>query len=203
MVSVTLLEKDTSWTVCFLAVCFGIGSWVATNSLWVELPIMVNCLPESWNLASYLTVIIQIANIAPLTYSLLKYWKPNVVKEVPAIYVVLVTGTASCLLLAFFWRSIGLLGNEPHSIGLLILAFTLAMTDCTSSVTYLPFMATFREVYMPAYLVGEGLSGLLPGLVALGQGARNGAGCFNTNATTTTAPTNISPTTATTIAATG
>ncbi|EDV29077.1 uncharacterized protein TRIADDRAFT_63205 [Trichoplax adhaerens] len=195
MVSVTLLEKNTSWTVCFLAVCFGIGSWVATNSIWVELPIMVNCLPESWNLASYITVIIQIANLAPLTYSLLKHWKPNVVKEVPAIYVVLVTGTASCLLLAFFWRSIAIVGGEPHSIGLLILGFTLAMTDCTSSVTYLPFMATFREVYMPAYLVGEGLSGLLPGLVALGQGARNGAGCFNQNISVATVATTMHPTT--------
>lgn len=49
-----------------LLVCtFGMGSWVAINGLWVELPLLVAELPEGWYLPSYLTVIIQLANDAP------------------------------------------------------------------------------------------------------------------------------------------
>ena len=44
-----------------LAALFGIGAWVAINGLWVELPLIVNELPEKWNLPSYLSVIIQVS----------------------------------------------------------------------------------------------------------------------------------------------
>lgn len=43
-----------------LAALFGIGAWVAINGLWVELPLLVDQLPEGWNLPSYLSVIIQV-----------------------------------------------------------------------------------------------------------------------------------------------
>jgi hypothetical protein len=44
----------------------GIGSWIGINSLWIQLPLLVNVLPEAWYLASYLVIIIQLANIGPL-----------------------------------------------------------------------------------------------------------------------------------------
>lgn len=43
-----------------LAALFGVGAWVAINGLWVELPLLVDQLPEGWNLPSYLSVIIQV-----------------------------------------------------------------------------------------------------------------------------------------------
>ena len=42
------------------------------NGLWVELPVLVSVLPESWALASYLSVIVQIANLGPISYALLR-----------------------------------------------------------------------------------------------------------------------------------
>jgi riboflavin transporter 2 len=56
-----------------LAVLFGMASWISVNGLWVELPVIVPQLPENWALASYLSVIVQIANIGPITYALLRY----------------------------------------------------------------------------------------------------------------------------------
>jgi riboflavin transporter 2 len=56
-----------------LFVLFGISSWVAINGLWVETPILVQRLPEAWNLASYIVVIIQLANIGPIIYSIIKF----------------------------------------------------------------------------------------------------------------------------------
>jgi riboflavin transporter 2 len=37
-----------------LAILFGISSWVEINGVWVQTPILVNKLPESWTLASYI-----------------------------------------------------------------------------------------------------------------------------------------------------
>uniref|UniRef100_A0A670ZGJ9 Riboflavin transporter n=1 Tax=Pseudonaja textilis TaxID=8673 RepID=A0A670ZGJ9_PSETE len=57
--------------VVHLLVCLlGTGSWVAINGMWVELPLMVPRLPEGWLLPTYLTVIIQLANLGPLAFTL-------------------------------------------------------------------------------------------------------------------------------------
>lgn len=167
--------SNTSIITYLLVVLFGSGSWVAVNGIWVELPIIVQHIPESWSLPSYLTVIIQLANIGPLIFTLGNKFYPRVFREKPAILIVVSTGAVACALLAFFWKETGYVAGAERSIALLILAFFISVVDCTSSVTFLPYMAVFRELYMSPYFVGEGLSGLLPSLVALGQGVGAGA----------------------------
>ena len=46
--------------VDLLAVLFGISSWISINGLWVELPLLVQDLPEKWALPSYLSIIVQV-----------------------------------------------------------------------------------------------------------------------------------------------
>ena len=46
--------------VDLLAVLFGISSWISINGLWVELPLLVQNLPEGWALPSYLSIIVQV-----------------------------------------------------------------------------------------------------------------------------------------------
>ena len=167
--------SGTSIVTYILVVIFGTGSWIAINGLWVELPIIVQEIPESWSLPSYLTVIIQLANIAPLAFTLGNVFFPRVVREIPAIYISVLVGIASCALLAFFWKETTFIAGAERSTALLVLCFFLATVDCTSSVTFLPYMAIFRPVYMSPYFVGEGLSGLLPSLVALAQGVGGGS----------------------------
>jgi len=159
----------------FLVVVFGTGSWIAVNGLWVELPIIVQEIPESWSLPSYLTVIIQLANIAPVAFTLGNKFYPRVVREVPVIYISVIIGIISCALLAIFWKETSYIAGAERSTALLILCFFLSMVDCSSSVTFLPYMAIFREVYMSPHFAGQGLSGLLPSLVALGQGVGGGS----------------------------
>ncbi len=179
-----------------LVVIFGTGSWIAVNGLWVELPIIVQEIPESWSLPSYLTVIIQLANIGPLAFTLGNKFFPRVVREVPVIYISLLIGAAACTLLVFFWKETSYIAGVERSTALLVLCFFLSMVDCTSSVTFLPYMAIFREVYMSPFFGGEGLSGLLPSLVALGQGV--GGGGSNTSCVNPTqAPVNATNVTST------
>ena len=158
-----------------LCVVFGTGSWIAINGLWVELPIIVPEIPESWSLPSYLTVMIQLANIAPLAFTLGNKFFPRVVYEVPVIYISVLVGIISCALLSFFWKETSYIAGAERSTALLVLCFFLSMVDCTSSVAFIPYMAIFREVYMSPYFAGEGLSGLLPSLVALAQGVGGGS----------------------------
>ncbi|XP_072498900.1 solute carrier family 52, riboflavin transporter, member 3-like [Notamacropus eugenii] len=175
-----------------LLVCiFGSGSWIAINGLWVELPQLVARLPEGWNLPSYLTVIIQLANVGPLFITLLHRFQPGCLSEVPVIYAVLTLGTMACVLFAFLWEKISVVAGVPHSIAFMVLTFILALVDCTSSVTFLPFMARLPAKYMNTLFVGESLSGLLPALVALIQGSGPKTCAHVTNGSIPTVPPKI------------
>ncbi|CAL8367152.1 unnamed protein product [Lota lota] len=165
--------------VHLLACAFGMGSWLAVNGLWVELPLIVNTLPEGWDLPSYLTVIIQLANVGPLLVTLMHKLRPGYLKETVVIYAILTIGVLACVLLAFFWHVTTVVAGAPHSTAFFIITFFLSLVDCTSSVTFLPFMVGLPAKYVTTYFIGEGLSGFVPGLVALAQGVGM-ASCVNT-----------------------
>lgn len=129
----------------------------------------------------------QIANIGPIVYSTCKVLRPEA-KSAPFIYCVLAIGCLASFFLALFWDETSYIGGELHSTALLILVFFLALVDCTSSVLYLPYMALWKNIYLPFYSVGEGLSGLVPALVALAQGVGN-SNDFENNTTSTLAST--------------
>ncbi|XP_037548811.1 riboflavin transporter 2 [Nematolebias whitei] len=153
-----------------LACLLGMGSWVSINGLWVELPLIVSQVPEGWYLPSYLSVLIQMANVGPLLVTLMHRFRPGSLNEAAIIYMIIGLGTVASFLLGFFWKETVLVAGVPRSVALLVLTFFLAVVDCTSSVTFLPFMTRLRPQYLTTYFIGEGLSGLLPALVALIQG---------------------------------
>jgi len=165
-----------------MALFFGIGAWISINGMWVELPLLVQTLPEAWNLPSYMSVIIQMANVGPIAYSLLHTLRPTVVKETNSIYVVMTIGTISSLLLVFLWTQTTVVDGVQHSTALFVLLFFISLVDCSSSVLFMPFMANFRQVYLTSYLIGEGLSGFLPSLFALAQGVGGNPQCNATDA---------------------
>ena len=70
-------------------------------------------MPEGWNLPAYFTVIIQLANLGPLSYGLLR-WAIRRYKlstdsrsedklETVAIYLIIIIGAVSVFLLSFYW----------------------------------------------------------------------------------------------------
>lgn len=153
-----------------LACAFGLGAWVAVNGLWVELPLIVNVLPEGWELPSYLTVIIQLANLGPLLVTLMHKLYPGRLKEPIVIYSILSIGVVACVLLAFFWDETTVVAGRQHSTAFFVITFFLALVDCTSSVTFLPFMTRLPAKFITTYFIGEGLSGFIPAVIALAQG---------------------------------
>lgn len=55
----------------------------------------------------------------------------------------------------------------------------MSFVDCTSSLLYLPFIANFKEQYVISYMIGAGLSGPIPGTLALAQGVGGYTECIN------------------------
>ena len=153
-----------------LACLFGLGSWVTICGLWVELPLIVPQIPEGWYLPSYLSVLIQLANVGPLGVTLAHRLCPGKLNEATLIYSIVSLGAVATFLMAFFWRETVEIGGTHRSVPLFVLTFLVSAVDCTSSVTFLPFMNRLPPVYLTSYFIGEGLSGLLPALVALAQG---------------------------------
>ncbi|XP_005179334.1 solute carrier family 52, riboflavin transporter, member 3-A isoform X2 [Musca domestica] len=178
--------ENRSVIVDILAIFFGIGTWIGINGTFIQLPLLVEVAPEGWSLPSYLSVMVQIGNLGPLTYTLIqKFCKRN---DAPMIYILLATGTLSAILTAFFYDKTAVVFGGQHSVALFALTIFTAFTACTSSVLFMPYMGRFREIYLITYFVGEGLSGLLPSVVALIQGIGGSAECRLVNTTETGEP---------------
>ncbi|CAC5419056.1 SLC52A3 [Mytilus coruscus] len=140
--------KEVNIIVYLLVVLFGIGSWVDINGMFVEIPVFVQHLPERWKLPSYLSIITQLANIGPIFIAVMYIVSKKYIWERIAVYAVLCTGSASCVLLSFFCKETTVIAGDLHSTALLVLHFILSLTDCTTSVLFLPFMATFKRQYI-------------------------------------------------------
>ncbi|XP_045417162.1 solute carrier family 52, riboflavin transporter, member 2 isoform X4 [Lemur catta] len=76
-------------------------------------------------------------------------------------------GTA---LLAPLWRQVAPVAGQLHSVAFLALAFVLAMASCASNVTFLPFLSHLPPPFLRSFFLGQGLSALLPCVLALVQG---------------------------------
>ncbi|XP_069321966.1 solute carrier family 52, riboflavin transporter, member 2 isoform X2 [Eulemur rufifrons] len=76
-------------------------------------------------------------------------------------------GTA---LLAPLWRQVAPVAGQLHSVAFLPLALMLAMASCASNVTFLPFLSHLPPPFLRSFFLGQGLSALLPCVLALVQG---------------------------------
>lgn len=78
-----------------------------------------------------------------------------------------IVGTA---LLAPLWHHVAPVAGQPHSVAFLTLAFILALACCASNVTFLPFLSHLPPPFLRSFFLGQGLSALLPCVLALVQG---------------------------------
>lgn len=155
---------------------WGLGTWLGVNGLYVQLPLLVQELPEGWALPASMVLAVQLANVGLLLFALLKRLRPRAA-ESQYIYGLLVIGTLALLLNAFLYPQTVLIGSTDRSIAFLVLTFFAALVGCTSSVLFYPYLRHFRDVYLVTYLFGEGLSGFLPSIIALAQGVGGAPTC--------------------------
>ncbi|KDR16658.1 solute carrier family 52, riboflavin transporter, member 3-A isoform X2 [Zootermopsis nevadensis] len=170
--------SNRKFLVDILAILFGISAWLSVNGTFVQLPLLVQSQPEGWSLPSYIAVIIQIANVGPILYSISQKLFPGKIKDSWIIYVILILGSTALLLMAFFYHETSFISDGQYSTALFVLIFVGALVGCTSSVLFMPFMGNFLEIYLISYFIGEGLSGFLPSAVALIQGVGGNPVCI-------------------------
>ncbi len=142
------------------------------NGVFVELPFMVNRLPEGYKIASTLALAIQAGNVGPAAYAL-AYRRYGTRSYSPTVYAILTIGVVCCCLLAAFWS----VSAGGVSYPLIVLATGLALVDCTSSVVFWPVVARFPKHLLPGLAVGEALGGTLAGALGWIQAANNGGVC--------------------------
>lgn len=162
-------QKSNSLIVHLLITIFGVSAWLGINSIFVELPLLVNSLPEKWNLPMYIVIMIQVANIGPMTYVLARKFGFDF-RESNWIFGLLGLGAFTMCLMAFFYKETLFLGEKEYSAVLLTATFFTALVDCSSSLLFMPYLRHFREIYLVSYFIGEGLSGIIPSAIALIQG---------------------------------
>ncbi len=107
-------------------------------------------------------MIIQLANVGPLTYGAVRWLSLRRGGRPPpqsaVIAALLFVGCLSSLLLIFLWDVTATVGGEERSVGLFALVFFLSLVDCTSSVLFMPYMARFRQIYLNSYFIGRSLA---------------------------------------------
>uniref|UniRef100_UPI0037E933F8 solute carrier family 52, riboflavin transporter, member 2 n=1 Tax=Semicossyphus pulcher TaxID=241346 RepID=UPI0037E933F8 len=153
-----------------LIALFAMGSWISVNSLWVELPVVVNVLPEGWNLPAYLSVLIAFGNLGPIAVTITHHCAPGRLNERLVIHCIQILAVAASALLAIFWSHTVIIAGEERSLLFLLFTFLLSLVCCTSNVTFLPFMFRYPPEYIRTFFIGQGFSALFPCIVALGQG---------------------------------
>uniref|UniRef100_A0A8P0TSV4 Riboflavin transporter n=2 Tax=Canis lupus familiaris TaxID=9615 RepID=A0A8P0TSV4_CANLF len=152
-----------------LVALFGMGSWAAINGIWVELPVVVKDLPEGWSLPSYLSVLVALGNLGLLLVTLWRRLAPGKSERVP-IQVVQALSVVGTALLAPLWHHVAPIAGQLHSVAFLTLASVLALACCASNVTFLPFLSHLPPPFLRSFFLGQGLSALLPCVLALLQG---------------------------------
>ncbi|XP_031203434.1 solute carrier family 52, riboflavin transporter, member 2 [Mastomys coucha] len=169
-----------------LVALFGMGSWAAVNGIWVELPVVVKELPESWSLPSYLSVLVALGNLGLLLVTLWRRLARGKGERIP-IQVVQGLSIVGTGLLAPLWNHVVPVAGQPHSVAFLTLAFVLALACCASNVTFLPFLSHLPPPFLRSFFLGQGLSALLLCVLALGQGVGR-LECLHVPANGTTGP---------------
>jgi riboflavin transporter 2 len=155
---------------CFPLV-FGVSSWLGIFSTFLQMPIIVQNAPEGWSLPSFVVIAIQSGNLGPLLYSLLQKYKP--VKDSYLIYVMMSLGTLGALLFSTFYDVHVSIWNQERSLPMLGTVFIFALTACTSSVLFMPYMGRFPEKYIVSYMTGVSCGGLVSSTLTLIQGIGN------------------------------
>lgn len=161
-------EAATHWTVYALFVVFGMGSWLAVNGAFVELPLYARTLPEGWAISTYLGVVLQLANFVPL---LLLLWRRRWLarRTTLAVCTLVTVGVAASLALAWCWDRTAVVLGRQRSVWLMALVLVAGCVDCSTSVVYWPFAMEFKRSHVVALAVGEGMSGLVTGVLGLAQ----------------------------------
>jgi len=146
-----------------LTVCFGLSSWVTINGIFSILPLIIDRVPEGWAIASTLGLAVQAANVGPLVY---RMSRESFAAIHVVVYAILGLGILSMLLLAGYWNVTAEILGARCSVVLVACTFAAALSDCTSSLVFWPFVGALSPAMVSGLALGESLSGVVASAVS-------------------------------------
>lgn len=114
-------------------------------------------------------MLVAVGNLGLLVVTLWRRLAPGKSERAP-IQVVQALSIAGTALLAPLWHHVAPVRGQLHSVAFLTLALVLALACCASNVTFLPFLSHLPPPFLRSFFLGQGLSALLPCVLALVQG---------------------------------
>lgn len=114
-------------------------------------------------------MLVALGNLGLLVVTLWRRLAPGKSEQAP-IQVVQALSVVGMALLAPLWHYVTPVAGQLHSVAFLTLALVLALSCCASNVTFLPFLSHLPPPFLHSFFLGQGLSALLPCVLALVQG---------------------------------
>eukprot|EP01130_Rhizamoeba_saxonica_P015822 TRINITY_DN7168_c0_g1_i1.p1 TRINITY_DN7168_c0_g1~~TRINITY_DN7168_c0_g1_i1.p1 ORF type:complete len:394 (-),score=38.94 TRINITY_DN7168_c0_g1_i1:438-1619(-) len=156
--------SNKSYLHLFLLFLIGTTSWLQINGLFVQLPIYVNTLPESYGIAAYFILCTQIGNFFGLAYYLIRRSIKFPIEKY-AIMSVLVVAIAISAFYVFTWDIV----YDNISFYLLLYCVVAGGVGSVSVVSMIPFAASYGTVHTSVLSSGMGASGIIASVFALIQ----------------------------------
>lgn len=160
----------TTVSMYILVIIFGLSSWITLNGVFSMVPIFMQSLPEQKNIVTYMAIVLQFSNFFPIAHLLLSMLIPDRLKhtwDTVSVYAILLTGIICSLLLGFFWNhTIVTSGGTEVSFWFFVFIFLNGAVDCTTTVVYYPLISNYLHKYTSALNVGEGMTGMITGILA-------------------------------------
>ncbi|KAL0486625.1 riboflavin transporter [Acrasis kona] len=178
----TIYSRIRTSTVYISVVLWGLSSWIVVNGIYSQLSILAYTLPEGYEIASHMSLALQLANIFPILLLIGSVFIPKTKKfffDTIVVYVICGLGILFCIMLGLFWNHTAYINGHRRSYSLLLLTFLSGAIDCTTSVVYFPVISNYRYLFSSALLVGENLTGLIAGVLAIIQQPATGEPLFS------------------------
>ncbi|CAF1238334.1 unnamed protein product [Adineta steineri] len=154
-----LKNTDNSTIIVFLLILiFSLCQNILFYGIPIELPALINQLPEEWSLPAIFNLVSQGAAISLIIIFLLRHLTKSKSYETITIIIILLISIITFIILGLIWHKTIIINNKSHSIYFLFFSFIIYVCEYSGSLLFLPYLDRYKTIMMRAYFLGDGIS---------------------------------------------
>ncbi|CAF4041745.1 unnamed protein product, partial [Adineta steineri] len=154
-----LKNTDNSTIIVFLLILiFSLCQNILFYGIPIELPALINQLPEGWSLPAIFNLVSQGAAISLIIIFLLRHLTKSKSYETITIKIILLISIITFIILGLVWHKTIIISNKSHSIYFLFFSFIIYVCKYSGSLLFLPYLDRYKTIMMRAYFLGDGIS---------------------------------------------
>ncbi|CAF1128735.1 unnamed protein product [Adineta steineri] len=152
-------NTDNSTIIVFLLILiFSLCQNILFYGIPIELPALINQLPEGWSLPAIFNLVSQGAAISLIIIFLLRHLTKSKSYETMTIIIILLISIITFVILGLIWHKTIIINNKSHSIYFLFFSFIIYVCEYSGSLLFLPYLDRYKTIMMRAYFLGDGIS---------------------------------------------